>query len=105
MLLGCDFQDMIRTEIISEMDKWLHREKLIKEDKNVEDVKFLDGNVRGEEGRKDYLIAFDSGISETDPMVRLRMANDFKWTSEFIVNYADDYIIPSLSIILENSDS
>ena len=91
MFLGCDFGDMTKEEAISEMDKWLHEINMIKEDKHVEDIKFLVGNVNGENGRKDWLIVFDSGISETNPMVRLAYSRDFKWISDFIHNYKDDY--------------
>lgn len=91
MFLGCDFGDMTKEEAIVEMDQWLHEINMIKEDKHVKDVKFLVGNVNGENSRKDWLVAFDSGISATNPMVRLNYARDFKWTSDFIDNYKDDY--------------
>lgn len=90
MLLNIIFPDMEREEIVRDVDQWLHEIKLIT-DKHVKDVKFLTGNMMGEDGRKDYLIEFDSAASPINPIQRLQYANMLKWTSDFINNYSADY--------------
>ena len=55
----------------------------------VIDVKVIDGNVLGEEGRMDCVIFFKD--AEINIMQRLQMAQEFKWVSDFVDNYASDY--------------
>ena len=51
----------------------------------------IEGNVRGEDGRSDYLLEFDHPEIMFNPGARLCFP-DLKWTSVFKVNYEQDYI-------------
>ena len=92
VLTSVSFDEMTKEEIISEINEIFHNVGLIKEDKNVIDVKYINDNVLGEDSRPDYLIIFDNEKSLTSPMARLQMASSVKWTSDFIDNYKTDYI-------------
>ncbi|MBQ9311470.1 MAG: hypothetical protein IJ213_00310 [Bacteroidales bacterium] len=58
--------------------------------KEVIGVRYIEGNIAGEEGRHDYLIEFDN--ERINIMKRLELASFVKWTSDFINNYKHDYI-------------
>ena len=59
--------------------------------KNVIGIHHIEGNVRGEEGRTDWLVEFDNENIDFNPMARLMMGDTVKWTSDFITNFAKDY--------------
>ena len=59
--------------------------------KNLIGVRRITGNIRGEEGRTDYLLVFDNEDVPFNFIARLRFP-DIKWTSNFIDNYKRDYI-------------
>ncbi|MBQ9254984.1 MAG: hypothetical protein IJ180_09460 [Bacteroidales bacterium] len=59
--------------------------------KEVTGVRYIEGNIAGEEGRHDYLIEFDNE-RPINIMKRLELASFVKWTSDFINNYKHDYI-------------
>jgi hypothetical protein len=52
------------------------------------DAKIISGNVKGEDGRTDVVILFDS--AKYDYIKRLRI-KDLTWTSDFIRNCHQDY--------------
>jgi len=76
---------------IEEVEDFFHEEKLIPADAHVTDLRHIEGNVLGEEGRSDVLICFTP--CNVNPMVRLRLSESMgiKWTSDFVDNYKDDY--------------
>lgn len=59
-------------------------------DKNLIGCHRILGNVLGDDGRWDYLLVFDHPEIQFNPLARLRF-HDIKWTSDFVVNYAEDY--------------
>ena len=75
----------------SEVDKFLSEELGFSKGKNLIGVHFIDGNVKGEDGRKDWLLEFDHEEIQFNPIARLRFP-DLKWTSDFLVNFKNDYI-------------
>ena len=79
-------------EDVPEVEKFFHSKGLMSADKHIIDVKHIEGNVLGEEGRTDWLFVFDNEDKQFNPMVRLSMSPmGVKWTSDFIDNYAADY--------------
>ncbi len=78
----------------SEVDEFFHETGFFDETQKVTEVCHLSDNVLGEDGRSDLLIVF-SGDKCGNPMVRLKLNMSglgIKWTSDFIDNYAKDYI-------------
>ena len=59
--------------------------------KNLIGVHRITGNVLGDDGRTDWLLEFDNEDVNFNPIARLRCGSYLKWTSDFIVNYKDDY--------------
>ena len=59
--------------------------------KNLIGVYYISDNVRGKDGRNDWLLEFDHEEVMFNPMARLRFS-DLKWTSDFIYNYCKDYL-------------
>jgi hypothetical protein len=53
------------------------------------EMKSISGNVLGDRGRHDVLIIGTKDLS-IDPLKRLQFG-DIKWTSDFVVNFAQDY--------------
>ena len=49
----------------------------------------IEGNVRGKDGRSDYLLEFDHPEIAFNPIARLRFPN-LKWTSDFKENFKQD---------------
>lgn len=83
---------IMRDEDLSEMDVFFHDLGFIKEDKHLVDWKHISDNVRGDNGRSDILLIFDNPNSQFNPIVRLQLGYELKWTSDFINNYSQDYI-------------
>ena len=86
---------MIATEFpegfdFSEVDEFLSEQLGFSKGKNLIGVHFIEGNVRGVEGRKDWLLEFDNEEVQFNPMARLKFP-DLKWTSDFIDNFHEDY--------------
>ena len=52
----------------------------------------IEGNVRGRDGRSDYLLEFDHPEVAFNPIARLRFP-DIKWTSDFKDNFSEDYTL------------
>ena len=74
----------------SEVGEFLSEQLGFSKGKNLIGVHFIEGNVRGSEGRKDWLLEFDHEEVQFNYLARLRFP-DLKWTSDFIVNYRKDY--------------
>lgn len=51
----------------------------------------IEGNMRGKDGRSDYLLEFDHPEIAFNPIARLRFP-DLKWTSDFREIFKQDYI-------------
>lgn len=63
-------------------------------DVKIIDAKQIDGNVKGDKGRTDWLLCLNKDITNVNPIVRLRWAKaGLMWTGDFIANYAQDYEI------------
>jgi len=76
-----------------EVNEFFHESKFLNEDQNAVDVFHLSDNVLGEDGRSDLLVIITNGPG--NPMVRLQLnmsGLSVKWTSDFLDNYAKDYI-------------
>ena len=73
-----------------EVDEFLSEELGFSKGKNLIGVHFIDGNVNGDDGRKDWLLEFDHEEVQFNPIARLNFP-DLKWTSDFIDNYRKDY--------------
>lgn len=58
--------------------------------KKLTGVHFITGNVKGGNGRKDWLLEFDNEDVPFNPMARLQIP-DLKWTSDFVSNHQKDY--------------
>ena len=74
-----------------EVDDFFHEIEFYNDDQHCVELYHLSDNVRGSEGRSDILVAH-SGGAPGNPMARLRLSSMLKWTSDFIDNYAEDYI-------------
>ena len=74
-----------------EVDDFFHEIEFYNDDQHCVELYHLSDNVRGSEGRSDILVAH-SGGAPGNPMARLRLAAMLKWTTDFIDNYAEDYI-------------
>ena len=74
-----------------EIDDFFHEAGFYNDDQHCVELYHLSDNVRGSEGRSDILVAH-SGGAPGNPMARLRHTSMLKWTSDFIDNYAGDYI-------------
>lgn len=83
---------IMKDEDIEPMNAWFHEIGFIPEGKNLVDWKKIDGNVRGDEGRSDILLIFDRPDLQFSPIVRLQLGYELKWTSDFVTNFARDYI-------------
>lgn len=86
---------MIATEFpegfdFSEVDEFLSEQLGFSKGKNLIGVHFIEGNVRGSDGRKDWLLEFDHEEVQFNPIARLRFP-DLKWTSDFMDIFCDDY--------------
>ena len=74
----------------SEVDEFLSEQLGFSKGKNLIGVHFINGNVRGANGRKDWLLEFDHEEVQFNPIARLKFP-DLKWTSDFIDIFGDDY--------------
>lgn len=83
---------IMRDEDIQPMNEFFHETGLIPLGKNLIDWKKIDGNILGESGRSDILLIFDRSEIIINPLARLRLGSEIKWTSDFIVNFRHDYV-------------
>ena len=74
-----------------EVDEFFHETGFYNDDQHCIELYHLSDNARGSEGRSDILVVH-SGGEPGNPMARLRLSSMLKWTSDFIDNYAEDYI-------------
>lgn len=74
---------------LESVDDFFHQIGLIDKYSHVRDLRRIEDNVLGDEGRTDVVICFDS--CNPNPMARLRYGKDIKWVSDFVVNYENDY--------------
>ena len=74
-----------------EVDGFFHEMKFYNDDQHCVELYHLSDNVRGKDGRSDILVVHTGG-AHGNPMARLALCNMLKWTSDFIDNYAEDYI-------------
>lgn len=73
-----------------EVDTFLSEDLGFSTGKNLIGVHFITGNVRGKDGRSDYLLEFDHEEVQFNPIARLKLP-DLKWTSDFVNNYRKEY--------------
>ena len=76
---------------VEEVDEFFHKTEFYSDDQHCVELYHLSDNVRGKDGRSDILVVH-SGGAHGNPMARLALCNMLKWTSDFIDNYAGDYI-------------
>ena len=77
---------------VNELNDFLSNELGFSRGKKIIGYHHIEGNVRGEDGRSDYLLEFDHQEIAFNPLARLRFP-DLKWTSDFKVNFEQDYIL------------
>ena len=71
---------------VKDLNKFLSNELGFSKGKSIIDYHHVEGNVRGKDGRSDYLLEFDHPEIAFSPLARLRFP-DLKWTSDFVDNY------------------
>ena len=76
---------------ITNLNNLLSNEIGFSKGKNLIGVHRITGNVLGDDGRTDWLLEFDNEDVDFNPIARLRCGRYIKWTSDFVVNYKDDY--------------
>lgn len=77
---------------IKAMNEFLSSELGFSKGKNIVGYHHIEGNVRGKDGRSDYLLEFDHPEIAFSPLARLQ-SPDLKWTSDFIDIYKKDYVL------------
>lgn len=80
-----------------ELEEYLQGTSFLPKGKNIIAMNKIVENVLGEDGRTDYLIEFDHPEIHLSPLGRFNVidrngVNWCKWTSDFIINYREDYI-------------
>ena len=76
---------------ITNLNNFLSNELGFSKGKNLIGVHRILDNVKGDEGRTDYLLEFDNDDVQFNYIARLRFGRNLKWTSDFIDNYKRDY--------------
>lgn len=80
----------LTNEDIPMIDEFFHKNHLVSDEAVLLNVYFVIGNVKGEEGRKDWLFEYKN--AKFNPMVRLRMAEiGVTWICDYLENYKKDY--------------
>lgn len=82
---------LMRDEDINPMNDFFHEISLIPKGKSLIGWKKIIGNVLGEDGRSDILLIFDHPELQINPIARLSVGHEIKWTSDFITNFRCDY--------------
>ena len=76
-------------ELISQINDFATNELgFFRNDTKVVSIEKVEGNILGEEGRSDLYLKMNK--FDVNPIARLGFP-DFKWVSDFIDNYAEDY--------------
>lgn len=75
----------------SEVQHYFSEEIGFSKGKNLIGCRRITGNVLGNDGRWDYLLEFDHPEIPLNPLARLKVGQDLKWTNDFIDNFAKDY--------------
>ena len=75
---------------VEQMNDFLAKELGFSKGKAIVAYHHIEGNVRGEYGRSDYLFEFDHPEIAFNPIARLRCPY-IKWTSDFEDNFRKDY--------------
>lgn len=90
VLIDCLFESDDQKK---EVEPWMKDIGLLPSDAAVLGVRQITGNVRGDGPDDDSLKCWliETTPCSFNPMVRLQFGNDFKWTSDFVVNYKDYY--------------
>jgi len=79
---------------VEQVDNFFHETGFLNDSQHVTDLYHLSDNVKGEDGRSDILVVHSGGECG-NPMARIQLncrGFGLKWTSDFIDNYAKDYI-------------
>ena len=79
------------TEDWSDFDDFLANRAKFSSGKHLIAAYRITGNIKGEDGRTDYLFVFDNPETQFNPIARMNI-NGLKWLSDFIVSYKSDYI-------------
>ena len=87
VIFGDTLDSVIQT--IPEVDAFFKQVGLINNDVNVVGLHKILGDINND-NRNNWLIEFDKSTI-VSPIVRLRMGNDIKWISDFVINYAKKY--------------
>lgn len=88
VLLGIEFEE---GDNFSELNDFLANKIGFSKGKNLIGVHRITGNVKGDDGRHDWLLEFDNEDVQFNYLARLQCAHTLKWTSDFIDNYREDY--------------
>lgn len=88
VLLGIEFEE---GDDFSKLKDFLTNELGFSKGKNLIGVHRITGNVKGDDGRHDWLLEFDNEDVQFNYLARLQCAHTLKWTSDFIDNYREDY--------------
>ena len=76
-------------KMIDDINTFATREiGFFRNDTKVVSIEKIEGNVLGEEGRSDLYLKMNK--FDVNPIARLKFP-DFKWVSDFIDNYVEDY--------------
>lgn len=79
------------TEDWSAFNDFLANRAKFSQGKNIIAAMRITGNLKGEDGRTDYLFVFDHPEKQFNPMARMTI-DGLKWLSDYLVNYKTDYI-------------
>lgn len=80
---------LVKEEELPDMTNVFRDLGLIEQHDSVTGFRNITGNVLGDRGRHDVMLEI-SGNGIINPIARL-MIEGLKWSSDFIVNYKDDY--------------
>ena len=89
VILALLINDESEVDVIND---FLANELRLSKGKKIIGYHHIEGNVRGKDGRSDYLLEFDRPEIAFNPIARLRFP-DIKWTSDFKDNFKEDYIL------------
>lgn len=83
---------VINTESeVKQINDFLANELGFSKDKEIIGYHHIEGNIKGKNGRSDYLLEFNHPEIPFNFLARLRFS-DLKWTSDFIDNFNHDYL-------------
>ena len=76
---------------IEQINDFLANELGFSKGKKIIGYHHIEGNIKGQDGRSDYLFEFDHPEKGFNPLARIRCPF-VKWTSDFMDNFQHDYI-------------